>query len=374
MQLSLTLMSLLAAGSMCGPTPHHINKWQAKPIVIANANVTAGFRGLSVVSDSIVWVSGTKNSVYRTTNGGRTWSDLTIAHNESFTNDTGTYPVTLDFRDIQAFSAQVAVAMAAGDGTVNETSVWHTEDGGKHWRKSKTPKNPIFYDSLAWDNKHHGLLLQDAANTTTGNLGLLETHDGGKTWKDVSDATGLEANGQSAFAASGTCITFKAGNWYIVTGGSPEPSRVLRSSDGHNWHAANTTLVGDPSVELGYSAYGYNSVAFRDGKNGIVVGGSFSASAPGSKDNAAYSHDGGKTWTSSRSTLLYRSGVSWLPGRMKLAVAVGETGTNLTRNAGLTWEALVDEQQHRFYAVQCVKRGICWASGRGGAVGRIEIV
>ncbi|KAJ4291665.1 hypothetical protein N0V90_009560 [Kalmusia sp. IMI 367209] len=372
MKLSLAALNLLIVVSTSGPTSYSTNKWQPKPIVISNANVTAGFRGLSVVSDEIVWVSGTSNSVYQTTNGGRTWSDLTITHNETFTNETGTYPVILDFRDIQAFSAHVAVAMAAGDGTLNETSVWHTEDGGRHWRKSKTPKDPVFYDSLALENPSHGLLLQDATNATTGSLGLLETHDGGKSWKEVT-TTGLEAKGQAAFAASGTCIIFVARKWYIVAGGSPEPSRVFRSSDGRKWRDANTSLVGDPSVEYGYSGYGYNSVAFRDAKNGIVVGGSFSRSAPASKDNAAYSHDGGVSWTSSKSTLLYRSGVSWLPGKKNLAVAVGETGTNLTRNGGVSWEGLTDEHQHEFFAVQCIQSSICWASGRRGAVGRIKI-
>lgn len=372
MHLSLTLLPSLALLSSGSPTSYGTNKWQTKPINNANGPVTAGFRGLSVVSDRIVWVSGTKNSVYRTTDGGVTWDDRAIVHNDSFTNETGTYPVVLDFRDIQAFDSRVAIAMAAGEGSLNQTSVWHTEDGGKHWRKSRTPKNPVFYDSLAWENQRHGLMLQDAANASTESLGLLETHDGGKSWKNVH-TTGLEAKGQAAFAASGTCIAFAAGRWYIVAGGSPDPSRVFRSWNGHDWKSSNTSLIGDPDVELGYSGYGYNSVAFNGLKNGLVVGGSFGVDAPASKDNAAYSHDGGRTWKSSKSALLYRSGVSWLPGRGGLAVAVGQTGTNLTRDGGITWRALTDEKQNAFYAVQCVKGGTCWASGRAGAVGKIII-
>ena len=324
------------------------------------------------MSDRIIWVSGTNNAVYRTMDGGATWDDRTIVHGETFTNDTGTYPVVLDFRDIQAFDSRTAVAMAAGDGSLNQTSVWHTEDGGRRWRKSRTPKNPIFYDSLAWENQHHGLLLQDAANATTGSLGLLETHDGGKNWKEVA-TTGLEAKGQAAFAASGTCISFAAGRWYIVAGGSSDPSRVFRSLNGRDWKNAKTALVGDPNIEYGYSGYGYNSVAFSGFANGLVVGGSFSTQAPTSQNNAAYSRDGGRTWKSSKSALLYRSGVSWLPGRGKLAVAVGQSGTNVTRDGGVTWGSLIDEHQNAFYAVQCIKGSICWASGRGGAVGRVRI-
>ncbi|KAL1598682.1 hypothetical protein SLS60_007822 [Paraconiothyrium brasiliense] len=372
MHFSLALLLSLAALLSGSPIYNGGNKWQTKPLTDANGAVTSGFRGLSVVSDSIVWVSGTNNSVYRTTDGGATWDDLRVVHEETFTNDTGTYPVILDFRDIEAFSARVAVAMAAGDGSLNESSVWHTKDGGKHWSKSKTPENPIFYDSLAWENKHHGLLLQDPANATIGSMGILETHDGGNSWKEITDTTGLEAKGQAAFAASGTCLVFKAGRWFFVAGGSPDPSRVFHSLNGRNWKDANTSLVGDPNVELGYAGYGMNSVAFRDSKNGLVVGGSFS-DAPASNDNAAYSRDGGLTWTSSNSALLYRSAVSWLPGRGNLAVAAGQTGTNLTRDGGVTWEGLTDEHHNEFFAVQCIRGGVCWASGRKGAVGRIRI-
>jgi photosystem II stability/assembly factor-like uncharacterized protein len=373
MRLSLSLVLSLVSLSCTSPTKNGSNKWQTKPIKNANGLVTAGFRGLSVVSDKIVWVSGTNNSVYRTTDGGASWKDLTIVHKEIFTNETGTYPVVLDFRDIEAFSARVAVAMAAGDGSANASSVWHTEDGGKHWHKSRTPKNPIFYDSLAWKDNHHGLLLQDPANATDGNMGLLKTHDGGKSWTEVTGTTGLAAKGQAAFAASGTCIAFVSGRWYIVTGGSPDPARVFRSLNGRNWKDANTSLVGDPSVELGYSGYGMNSVAFRDSQHGLAVGGSFSDGAPPSKDNVAYTRNGGVTWTSSSSALLYRSAVSWLPGKGKLALAAGQTGTNLTRDGGVTWEGLTDEHQNAFFAVQCIKGGICWASGRKGAVGRVQI-
>lgn len=372
MHLSLALLIPFSSLSYSSPTKLNSNKWQTIPIRNAYGPVTDGFRGLSVVSDQVVWVSGTNNSVFRTTNGGASWSDLTITHKETFTNATGTYPVVLDFRDIEAFSARVAVAMAAGDGSLNQTSVWHTEDGGKSWRKSKTPTNPIFYDSLAWENKYHGLLLQDPANPTNGSMGLLETHDGGKSWSEVI-TTGLKANGQAAFAASGTCIAFKAGRWYIVTGGSPDPSRVFRSSNGRNWKATNTSLVGDPAVELGYSGYGMNSVAFRDNKNGLVVGGSFTVGAPASENNSAYTRDGGVIWISSKSALEYRSAVSWLPDKPKLAVAAGQGGTNMTRDGGVTWEGLTDENHNAFFAVQCIKGGVCWASGRAGAVGRIQI-
>jgi len=355
-----------------GPSSPPRGEWNLKLINGTSGPVTAGFRGLSLVSDQVVWVSGTSNTVYRTTNGGLDWQDLTVHHNETFTNDTGTYKVVLDFRDIQAFSHKTAIVMAAGPGTENQSGIWRTDDGGKHWRKSNIPPNPVFYDCMAWENESHGILLQDSADAN-GSLGLLETNDSGRSWHDIADATGLSSYGQAAFAASGTCISYTAGRWYIVAGGTEYPSRVFRSSNGHAWKDTNTTLVGTPDYDPGYAGYGYNSIAFRDDCNGLAVGGSFNISAPASKDNAAYSHDGGANWIASKSTLPYRSGVSWIPGKTKFAVAVG-AGTNLTRDGGRTWESLRDQTQSTFYAVQCLKGGVCWASGRRGAVGRIHIL
>ena len=124
MYLSLTLLPSLALLSSGSPTSYGTNKWQTKPITNANGPVTAGFRGLSVVSDRIVWVSGTKNSVFRTTDGGATWDDRAIVHNESFTNETGTYPVVLDFN---VFCASMKNGLCC---EVNCPQVVTLKDGG----------------------------------------------------------------------------------------------------------------------------------------------------------------------------------------------------------------------------------------------------
>jgi photosystem II stability/assembly factor-like uncharacterized protein len=68
----------------------------------------AQFRGLSAVNRHVAWVSGTRGTVLRTVDGGRTWQQV---------GPPGT--ATLDFRDIEAFDANTAVALA---GTVRSAA------------------------------------------------------------------------------------------------------------------------------------------------------------------------------------------------------------------------------------------------------------
>ena len=43
-------------------------QWQKQTV-----ETDAGFRGLSVVSENVIWASGTGGTVIRTTDGGKNW-------------------------------------------------------------------------------------------------------------------------------------------------------------------------------------------------------------------------------------------------------------------------------------------------------------
>src|SRR5204862_3614676 len=64
---------------------------------------TARLRGLSVVSRTVAWASGTGGTVLRTTDGGATWASV---------GPPGTS--TLQFRDIEATSDRHAVILSIG--------------------------------------------------------------------------------------------------------------------------------------------------------------------------------------------------------------------------------------------------------------------
>lgn len=78
------------------------------------------FRGLAAVSRNVAWLGGYDGTVLRTVDGGRTWI-----------NASPPGASALQFRDISAFSATRAVAMAAGTGAASR--LYFTADGGRTW-------------------------------------------------------------------------------------------------------------------------------------------------------------------------------------------------------------------------------------------------
>src|SRR3982751_6295605 len=80
---------------------------------------TASFRGLSVVSDRIIWVSGSDGTVGLSTDGGTAWKWIKVAGHEKS-----------DFRDIEAFSERDAIVMGITDPAV----ILSTNDGGTSWQ------------------------------------------------------------------------------------------------------------------------------------------------------------------------------------------------------------------------------------------------
>lgn len=321
--------------------------WDLKP-----TNTTRQFRGLSPVSENTIWVSGTNSTVLFTTNGGAGWSN--VSPSVSPENSTA-----FQFRDIAAFSAKSAVILSIGEG--NASRIYQTRDGGRSWKPTFINTEPTaFYDCMAFENNKHGLAMSDPVD---GKFRLIETWDGGATWKIVpSQGMPAALTGEFGFAASGTCIDAAAGRWYVASGGV-NPGRIFRSEDGRNWKVSNSSITGG-------AAAGVFSVRFRDGKNGVAVGGDYEKPA-GNVDNAAWSKDGGKTWHKAQSFPAgYRSGVSWVPGRDHVAVAVGTSGSDITYDGGRNWQAI---DNGTFDAVECISELTCWASGSGGRVARLRV-
>src|SRR6266403_291721 len=78
----------------------------------------ADLRGLCVVSPKIVWVSGTKGTYARTSDGGKNWSVASVPGAEK-----------LDFRAARAFAATTAYLLSAGPG--DSSRIYKTVDAGK---------------------------------------------------------------------------------------------------------------------------------------------------------------------------------------------------------------------------------------------------
>jgi photosystem II stability/assembly factor-like uncharacterized protein len=303
----------------------------------------ARLRGLSAVSATTAWASGSLGTVLRTTDRGATWEEV---------GPPGT--ANLQFRDIEAFDADHAAILSIGPGS--DSRIYVTADGGQTWALTFVNPDPnAFYDCMTFFDDRRGLALSDPPDGQ--HFRVIATEDGGLSWHLTGAQMPAALPGEFAFAASGQCITSDHGHraWF-ATGGASE-ARVFRSDDrGASWTVASTLIASGPTS-------GIFALAFRGQQHGLAVGGDFLAETA-SPDNFARSVDGGATWN-----LLpaappeYRSGATWVDGHT--AIAVGPSGSDVSQDMGTTWQRFDDGSLD---TVDCARPTACWASGANGRV------
>ena len=214
---------------------------------------TASLRGLSVVSDQVVWVSGSAGTVLRTTNGGTTWTQRPVPNADS-----------LDFRSLHAFSTDEALVLSAGAPAL----LYHTTDGGATWQLRYENRTPgIFFDALAFWNPTYGIAMSDPVERQ---FVLIATHDGGRTWQQLpNNNMPPPAAGEAGFAASnGGLATGTERNVWFATGGAQ--ARVFHSQDrGQHWQVANTPM------QQGNASQGIFALVMTDSRRGVAVGGDY---------------------------------------------------------------------------------------------------
>ncbi|XVU23875.1 WD40/YVTN/BNR-like repeat-containing protein [Actinoplanes sp. CA-054009] len=336
-------MVLAASAALVAVAPASASAGYSPAWRLTDTGSTAQFRGLAPVSSRVAWVAGSAGTILRTADGGRNWLDVSPAGASD-----------LLFRDIEAFDSRTAVALSIGEGEASR--VYATTDGGRSWRETFRNDDPAaFYDCMTFLDRRHGLALSDPVG---GKFRILATADGGRTWK-VRPTTGMPPalSGEFAFAASGTCLVSAGGKAMFATGGGAT-ARVFTSRDaGRSWSVTNTPVPSGPTA-------GIYSLAVRASGEAIAVGGDYNAptAAP---DGAAYLH--GRTWRTARTVPgEYRSGSAW--ASRSVALAVGPTGSDYSRDGGRTWTRF---DTGNFDAVECAADGSCWASGPTGRVAKL---
>jgi photosystem II stability/assembly factor-like uncharacterized protein len=311
MKKSLLVLSIAALSASAHAQQAN---WRSESVA-----TTASMRGLSVVSATVAWASGTKGTVLRTTDGEH-WQVMQVDGADK-----------LDFRDIHAVDARRAVAMSAGPGDASR--VYRTDDGGASWQlQASNTYAEGFWDALAFWDRDNGLMFGDAVK---GSFQLYRTSDGGKSWAEIK-ARGLEAMpNEGAFAASGTCLVVGAkGEAWIASGGAAR-ARVFHTRDrGATWQASSTP------IPAGAPAKGIFSLAFLNNKVGIAAGGDYQQAGLAAL-NGARTDDGGISWTPAPILPAgFMSVVVPVPGAGNSLVAGGLAGSGYSRDGGKSWTVL----------------------------------
>ena len=325
-----------------------------------DSGTTNGLIAVSPVNPQVVWASGRAGTFTVTTDGGQTWKAGVVSGAE-----------TLQFRDVQGFSAKVAYLMSIGtSGGPGDFRIYKTEDGGATWTLQFQNQLPgAFYDCFAFWTPGRGIAQSDSVN---GVFPTLRTTDG-TTWQDISGNMPPALPGEGSFAASGTCVATQGGqNAWVATGAS-SIARILATRDGGDtWNAYDTPLVTGPSA-------GAFTVAFRNPWNGIVGGGDLDPGDPNSADTAI-SSDGGVTWTLTNPPPVTGAifGLSYVgkngngggnDGRA-VVITANEGGAAWTPDEGTTWNTLPGVSGFWSVAFASPKAG--WLVGTGGRILKIS--
>jgi hypothetical protein len=229
-------------------------------------------RGLSVLNDSHVWVSGNNGYI------GRLNSDTLDA-----CNVPADYK-SKDFRDIHAFSASHAIAMSVGDSGV----LIKTSDFGQSWFEVFRENEPgVFFDVIEFDKLGAlGLLMGDPLPINPNFLYFRVSLDSGNHWIELSNGkwNRISPKLNALFAASGSSVRIlnfdhnpKKGliNLKLVIGGGGDMGASIRMA--YVVWSSNGDLISEKITEIplplpsdkGWGVYGMSQVW----NNQIVLGG-----------------------------------------------------------------------------------------------------
>lgn len=287
----------------------------AQTLKILSSGAKTSLRGLSVVSDKIAWVSGSSGMVGVTFDGGENWKWINVKGFEK-----------RDFRDIEAFNDSTAIIMAVDE----PAYILKTNDAGKTWKTvySNIDKG-MFLDAMDFNGKK-GIVIGDPIKSK---FFVAETKDAGESWQDVAyENRTIADSGEACFASSGTNVRLLKNNKPVFISGG------LAS------HLYIDKIRKQLPILQGKESTGANSIAFKNKKMFIVVGGDFNLKNDKQK-NCFITYNAGKTWTAPLEPPLgYRSCIEFI--KNKTWITCGLNGVDISINDGKIFSSVSNESFH----------------------------
>lgn len=125
-------------------------------------------KALYFINNSTGFVSG-KEAIYKTSNSGTTWSTIST--------------IGVSFRDFFFINELSGIAAAYDDDS--SKCIWRTTDGGQTWSNVYIEEN-YFINSIWFTNENNGWAVGYYEQAGRGMLPIINnTSDGGLTWKNV---------------------------------------------------------------------------------------------------------------------------------------------------------------------------------------------
>lgn len=314
-------------------------------VEIVHSGLKTSLRGLCVVNDNVVWVSGSNGMVGKSTNGGKNWKWITVKGFEKS-----------DFRDIEAFDASTAVIMAIAE----PAYILKTTDGGDTWKVVYENKTKgMFLDAMEFRDVMNGIVIGDPVD---GRFFLAKTGDGGSTWTELPAGQRPRADsGEACFASSGTNIRYLYNRSVVFVSGGKN-SRVF-----YNYSPIDIPMTKGKETAGGNSIAIYDNYKKSRANKMIVVGGDFTVDSLIDK-NCFVSNDGGKDWFRPKTPPHgYRSCVDFL--NKETIVTCGLNGVDYSYDGGRNFYLISNES---FHACRYAKFGTTvYLTGGNGKIGKL---
>ena len=311
-------------------------------------------RAMSVPSEKVIWASGSKGMVAKSTNEGVSFEWMQVKGYEK-----------RDFRAMHAWNDQEAIIVAVAAPAI----ILKTIDGGVSWNKVyENADTSMFLDAIHFSDQNNGTVIGDPID---GHLFILKTTNKGLTWDKMPKdyfKSDLK-NGEAFFASSNSNLIHVGKELLFVTGG-------LSSRLWYNGEAESLPLL------QGSSSTGANSIAVSpNGKNIVIVGGDFANDKLATQNIVGYDlFQTTKNKNSSGMKLSwkqialsnpngYKSSVEFIDNNR--LITCGTSGVDFSNNKGGTWEKISDASFH-IVKKHPTKRG-AYLAGAGGRISFVEL-
>ncbi|MEI2750265.1 MAG: hypothetical protein V9E88_16080 [Ferruginibacter sp.] len=183
----------------------------------------------------------------RSIDGGKNWKWFTVKGFEK-----------TEFRDIEAFDDMTAIIMSIAE----PAYILRTVDAGENWNVVFMDSSKgMFLDAMEFWNEQSGIVIGDPIN---GKFYIARTFDGGRSWQPIPEQYRPVADsGEACFASSGTNIRPLNKQEAVFISGGKKSNLFIRDKK------INLPLL------QGTESTGANSIAVKNKKSFMVVGGDF---------------------------------------------------------------------------------------------------
>jgi hypothetical protein len=295
----------------------------AQEISLLSSGKSASLRGLSVVTDKIIWVSGSAGSVGLSTDGGQHWKWLPVLHYEKS-----------DFRDIKAFSDQEAVIM----GITEPAVILRTEDGGKSWSKVfGDSSKSVFLDAMDFS----GDLGAVVGDPDAGKIFFARSADRGKNW-EKKNPSGFDTTttGEAFFASSGSNLSLVPS----IYSGVYHPYALVSGGNKSCFYLNSSRY---PLFMIqGKETTGANSIAINpaDPNQAFIVGGDFKNDTLQLGNSLRIQLNPFTQTPPVTPPHGYRSCVEYIDG--KQMICCGTSGVDFSIDGGIHWKLISNKSFH----------------------------